>query len=623
MHRPPFPLSMTNHLPYAALLLALALAPTRGQEAPPRAAEPPPAAAPAAAPAEAPAEDPAEPPAVAELDLEQLLPERPPAPSDPAQLPQGPTANATVNLISRLVQKGILSKAEALELIQQAEQDALAVREEMQAALPPPIDPTGQRVTYIPEVVREEMRSELRQEMMAVAREEEWGSVEIPEWTSSIDPGFDFLLRYEGFFFDDGNSLAGSFPNFNAINTGLPFDTTGNVFSPQYNVDEDRHRLRIRVRAGADIMLGDGFTIGLRAATGDSNSPTSVNQSLGGSGGNFSKYALWLDRAHLKFDPDAGEDQYFRAMFGRFDSPFFATEMMWDDDLGFDGLAATIRVRATDTLHAFATAGAFPVFNTDLNFASNQPDKFKSNDKWLYALQTGIDWKIDKDWSAKFAGAYYYFDKVEGKLSSPFVPLTASDAGDTDASRPSFAQRGNTYFPIRNIIPTAANNFGTINQFQYYGLATPFENLTFTGRVDYDGWEPLRFSAVGEVVKNLAFRQGFMEANAVNNRGAGGAFEGGDMGWYLALIFGKPALEKFGDWTVGLGYRYVESDAVVDAFADSDFGGGGTNVRGFTLGGTMAITPDVRARIRWMSADEIAGPPLKSDIIQIDLNARY
>ena len=88
-------------------------------------------------------------------------------------------------------------------------------------------------------------------------------------------------------------------------------------------------------------------------------------------------------------------------------------------------------------------------------------------------------------------------------------------------------------------------------------------------------------------------------------------------------MLGRPALEKFGDWSVSLGYRYVESDAVVDAFTDSDFGGGGTNVKGFTLGGTMAITPDVRAAIRWMSSDEIAGPPLKSDILQLDLNARF
>ena len=55
-----------------------------------------------------------------------------------------------------------------------------------------------------------------------------------------------------------------------------------------------------------------------------------------------------------------------------------------------------------------------------------------------------------------------------------------------------------------------------------------------------------------------------------------------------------PALEKFGDWQAAVGYRYVESDAVVDGFTDSDFGGGGTNVQGFTIGGNVALSTLVR-----------------------------
>ena len=87
--------------------------------------------------------------------------------------------------------------------------------------------------------------------------------------------------------------------------------------------------------------------------------------------------------------------------------------------------------------------------------------------------------------------------------------------------------------------------------------------------------------------------------------------------------FGKPALESFGDWQAGFGYRYVESDAVVDAFNESDFGGGGTNVKGFTLGGKMAISPAVLGRLRWMSSDEVIGAPLSSDTLEFDINAKF
>jgi hypothetical protein len=485
------------------------------------------------------------------------------------------------------------------------------------------------RVTYIPEVVKNDMRDEIKQELMAQAREEQWNQKSAPDWTNKFRPFGDLRVRQESTFFADGNDNTGAFPNFNAINTGSPFDTSGTQFSPQYNVDQDRDRTRIRARIGTEIMLGDGFNGGIRLATGDSSTPTSTNQSLGASGGNFSKYAIWLDRAFLSYDAGPGDGEELVFMVGRFDNPFFSTEIHWDEDVGFDGLALRGKVRLNDCVSTFFTAGYFPVYNTDFNFASNQPSKFESTDKWLAGAQIGIDWKITDDLSAKFGVAYYDFDSIEGELSDPFIPLTSSDAGNTDTTRPSFAQRGNTYMALRNIDnSTAANDFGNRYQYQYYGLASEFRNLTITGRLDYDAWDPYRLSLTGEATKNLAFDSSGIAAKAVNNRGSGtsnqvGAFEGGDSAWFVNLVFGKPALDAFGDWQAGFGYRYVESDAVVDGFTDSDFGGGGTNLQGFTLGARFALSPAVRLGARWMSSDEIVGSPLAVDTFEFDLNAKF
>lgn len=544
-----------------------------------------------------------------------------------------PSENVTINLIHRLVEKNILTKQEADAMIQQAEADAAAAaaRKDI-AALP--AEPTAEeemRISYIPEVVKNQMRDQIQQELLAQAREEKWSEKRYPEWTDKFKPFGDLRVRYEGNYFPGGNDNTGAFPNFNAINTGAPFDTAGTQFSPQYNVDQNRERTRLRARAGTAIMLGEGFNAGLRIATGDSSTPTSTNQSLGSSGGNFSKYAVWLDRAFLSYDagPGNGDGEELTFLLGRFDNPFMATDLTWDEDVGFDGLAARGRVNINDHASAFFTAGYFPVFNTDFNFASNQPAKFESTDKWLTGAQLGVDWKISDDLSAKFGVAYYDFDGIEGKLSSPFIPLTDKDAGDTDSTRPSFAQRGNTYMALRNIDnSTAANDFGNKYQYQYYGLASEFRDVVITGRLDYDHFDPVRLSLVGELVKNIAFDSSDINAKAVNNRGPGtakkiGAFEGGDTAWNLAFTVGKPALEQLWDWQAGVGYRYVESDAVVDAFTDSDFGGGSTNVQGFTLGGNMALSKSVRCGLRWMSSDEIAGPPLSSDILQIDLSAKF
>lgn len=549
----------------------------------------------------------------------------------------GPSTSVTANLIARLVEKGILTQEEATIMIRQAEQEAAAAQQaaySRQAAsdialLPPELTPEEEmRVTYVPEVVKNTMRDEIKQELMAEAREGKWTRDAAPEWTSRFRPFGDLRVRYENIFFPDGNDNTGAFPNFNSINNGSPFDTSGTQFSPQYNVDRDRQRARLRARAGADILLGEGFNAGVRLATGDSSSPTSPNQTMGGSGGNFSKYAIWLDRAFLSYDAGPGDGEELTFLIGRFDNPFLSTDVQWDDDLGFDGLAVRGRVKVHDNASTFFTAGYFPVYNTDFNFASNQPSKFSSTDKWLTGAQVGIDWKITDDLTAKFAVAYYDFNNISGELSTPYTPLTPNDAGSTDTRRPSFAQRGNTYMALRDIVPTAANDFGTKYQYQYYGLASEFRNLTITGRLDYDAFDPIRLSLLGEATKNIAFDSGDINKKAVNNRGASsgnrpGSFQGGDTAWNLAFQFGKPAMEAFGDWQAGFGYRYVESDAVVDGFTDSDFGGGGTNLKGYTLGGSMALSPDVRVGIRWMSSEEIIGAPLSTDTLQIDLNAKF
>ncbi len=546
----------------------------------------------------------------------------PPAPA-PQVLP-APSQNVAVNLIVLLVKKGQLTQEEGLALIQQAEAEA-AHAQAVAAVPPPPKTDDEVSVNYVPQTVRNSIRDEIKQELMAQAREENWRASQDAKEDATFRPFGDIRGRYEGIFFGDGNDNTGAFPNFNAINTGAPFDTAGTLFSPQYNVDQDRNRARLRARFGADIMLGDGFTGGLRVATGDSNSPTSPNQSLGGSGGNFSKYQIWLDRAFLAYDVIKDEERELSLVLGRFDNPFFSSEVMWDDDLGFDGLAARGKFKVNDRVTAFGAAGLFPVFNTDLNFASNQPSKFESQDKWLYGAQAGIEWEINEDLTAKFGTAWYDFQNIEGELSTPYVPLGPNDAGNTDATRPSFAQRGNTYMALRNIIPTAANGFGTTNQWQYYGLASQFQVLTVTGRLDYDAYDPVKFALTGEFIKNLAFDANDIGAKAVNNRvGAGiGTFDGGDTAWNMAFQFGRTALEKRGDWVAGIGYRYVESDAVVDGFTDSDFGGGGTNLQGFTLGGVLAVSPRVRVGLKWMSSDEVSGPPLSTDTLQFDINAKF
>lgn len=571
---------------------------------------------------------------------------------EPAKAP--PSLSVTVNLIKQLVESGVLSKDKADGLLKQAETEAAEARAQMigernaaiQAAVAQTLAQTGiaaveplpkpeesSRITYVPEVVRDQIRDEVKREVESdVLAGNVAAAPKLPGWVERFGLFADIRVRAEGINFGSGNDDTGAFPNFNAINTGKPFDTTGSSYPPELNVDQDRQRLRLRARLGVESQLGEGFTAGLRIATGNTNSPTSTNQDLGAAanaqGGGFSKYAIWLDRAFLRYDLGHSPDRNLSLMAGRFDNPFFSTEVIWDDDLGFDGAALQGRYKLGDRFTPFIAGGAFPVFNTDLNFASNQPAKFASYDKWLYGIQGGSDIKLADKISLKTAAAYYYFQNIEGRLSDPFVPLSPDDAGNTDSSRPSFAQKGNTYRPLRNIIPTAENDYGTSKQYQYYGLATPFRNLALTARLDFNYWEPCQVSFLAEYTKNLAFDLNSINAVAINNRGATStnstaSFSGGDTAWIVGVRLGKPAFAKFGDWGVGINYRHVETDAVVDGFCDSDFGMGGTNLKGFSLWAAVALSQRVNAAVRWTSSDEVSGPTFAVDIFQVELNARF
>jgi hypothetical protein len=562
---------------------------------------------------------------------------------DPKVSDEKPTSpNATASLVNALVKKGVLTEEQAAAIIQQADDEtyvgreaakdatikadeaAKAAKEATLAASPP----GTKRVSYVPDTVKRQLRDDIRQEVMSQAKRENWASPgKYPEWASRMRFYGDIRARYEGVFFPDGNAPGGFFPNFNSINTGNPYDFRAAATNPypRYDTDEDRSRFRMRARLGLTADLGEDFTAGLRLATGENGSPVSPNQTYGASGGNFSKYSIWLDRAYIKFAPM----EELKLSVGRFDNPFFApADLVWDPDLGFDGVALQAKHEVLPDLVPWAVAGAFPIFNTDLNFASNEDFKFKSDDKYLYGGQLGVTWKPRENIGLKLGAAYYDFDNVQGKESSECIVTNASSACDTDALRPSFAQKGNTYMPLRNIQANPNNGNGATNQFQYYGLASDFRELVVTAQVDLGYFHPYHIIVDGEYVQNLAYDRSAIAPIAVNNiaggfNGAPGAYDGGGYGWFVRTTVGNTELEQFGDWNTHLGYKWLESDAAIDAFADSDFGLGGTNLKGFFLGGNLALSRSVTTTLKGMSANAIAGAPYAVDIIQLDLNAKF
>lgn len=576
------------------------------------------------------------------------------------------TASATASLVNVLLKQGVITQEQADGIIPQVDNETFVMRQAVSDATTKADEaskaasqaasaaspPGSRRVSYVPEIVKKQLREEIRKEVMSQAKDEGWASPgKYPEWASRIRFYGDLRGRFEGQFYPSGDyNAAGQHYDFNAINTGSPYDedeVTNPVNAPILNSTEDRNRFRMRARLGLNADLSDGFTAGMRMATGSDSSPVSTNQTLGGSGGNFSKYSLWLDRAFVKFQTELAStpfDNYglltntdIAVTAGRFDRPFWSpTDLVWDGDLGFDGLALQAKRQVAQGFTAFAAAGAFPIFNTALDFASDQVEKFDSTDKYLLGAQVGFNWQVRPALGFTFGASYFDFENVQGKLSSPCDIWNASKTCDTDSTRPSFAQKGNSYRPIRDLMePPGWNGTSSYAKPQYYGLVSEYRPVVASARLDFGNFHPVHVLIDGEFVWNSAFDQGLLEQYSMFNRegttyNAKGEpiyyserYNGGSIGWMAKLTVGHQQYNQFGDWSAHVGYKYLESDAMVDAFVDSDFGLGGTNLQGYFVGGDFALTKSMFATAKWMSANSIAGAPYAVDVLQFDINAKF
>jgi Putative porin len=550
-------------------------------------------------------------------------------------LPPGPQAAAVppgstsmTNLIRALVQQGALTQAQADELLREAQDEAaIAARTGSAPVAPAANQPASSiRVPYIPQTVRNQIRDEVKDEVMTQARAENWAAPNaVPEWVQRFKLYGDFRLRYEADMFDSRNSF---FPNYAMLDSGSPFDLHNAAGTPPPILDTtvDRYRPRIAARLGVNIIVNDDFSVGIRMATGNTTNPVTINETQGNT---LNDDNFQLDLAYLEYHPT----DWARLWLGRFANPWFSTNLVWYQDIAFDGVAAQFSGEVVPDLSTFLTVGAFPIQNTAFNFPDNSTTK-GSRDKWLFGAQAGVDWLAFRGVDLKFGTAYYDYSNLEGVLSTPCVANTASDPCSTDDSIPGFLQGGNTLFGVRDLV----SNSTSPPEFQYYGLATPFREINVTARLDVSRFGATHVILDGDFVKNLAFDANTIAAkNPVNNLGPAvvttdtsgqttttpGPFVGGNMGYQTRLLAGYPDISERWQWNFSMTYKYVESDAEPDAFDDSDFRLGGTNDKGYIIGAAVGVAHNVNLAARWMSATEVSGPPYSVDIVQVDLNARF
>jgi hypothetical protein len=513
-----------------------------------------------------------------------------------------PVEDTVRQLVDSLVQQGSLS----------AEQGE-ALRKRLDAAAAPAAGPKPQpgdvQVPYVPDIVKDEIsrdvskevRDDVMKSVMVQAREERWGLPGVvPAWVARLRLYGDMRVRAEGIFFANGNA-ENVYYNFLRVNSA---GGIGKTYNPYINVSTDRQRLRVRARLGMDVLVNEQLNTIFRISTGSLSDPVSTNQTLGLYGLiDSNRYTLAWDQAYMRYkQPNNTGYDWFTLLGGRMASPWVSTDLVWDGDINFEGIATTLKHRftsrnSTETMpeydkSLFWTVGVFPLQEVDLS----------SRDKWLLGTQVGGHYLFD-ELQSKFtlALAYYDYENIVGQRN-------AVDSNLLDFTAPPFLQKGNTLYDIRNDSDPSTN---------LWALASNYKLLNLTAKLDLAYFAPSHVWLTLDYVKNLGFDSAKVAART------GAQVEGRTTGYQAIISAGWPKMTKRGDWRVSLAYKYLQRDAVLDAFTDSDFHLGGTDAQGYILGGEYGLDEDTWLSVRWLSTDAIDGPPLGIDILQFDVNSRF
>ncbi len=528
----------------------------------------------------------------------------------------------TLALIQALVDQGLLSRERAEALVRQATQAPAGVaasstpsgaNNTATASLPAARAASQAgvvRVPYIPETLRAQIKEEIKNDVFETAREERWAdSRQIPTWIRGMTIEGDVRVRAEAASYGSGNVPADVYRS----------QTDSPAFAPDLtNTETARRRLTLRARLGVNAKLSEDTSAGFRLATSNPNSPATESVTLGSYG---NRLPVGIDRAFVRYEPRFD----VRVEAGRTAVPFLGTDLLWPDDLSVDGASARVERNLSNGLVGFAVLGGFALEELALQRA----------DKWLYGLQVGADWAATDKTQIRGAMGFYDFQNIEGRHANDPPPTgarAATTAYQLSQYPTSARQKGNTLINLNDPTSTGA---------PVWGLASKFKPFNATAGITFSHFAPTYIGFTADYVKNTAFdladirnRAGTAAVNDLANKTSG---------IQLRTQVGSIKLAQRGDWQSFFAIRKFERDAWLDAFTDTTWHLGGTNYKGFQLGGSYAFDRSSWLTLRYTStrnlddgkrflaipgdptsvSGNLSSAPLKIDVLQLEVNSRF
>lgn len=321
-----------------------------------------------------------------------------------------------------------------------------------------------------------------------------------------------------------------------------------------------RNRQRIRARLGIFAEVSDYTRVGIQLATG-SDDPVSTNQTLGDA---FTTKNIGVDLAYFTTSLPTVDGLSITG--GKFKNPLYKpghSELIWDSDFNPEGGAAEYKLANDQTSLTLIGAG-FWIY-----------ERSSGDDSWMSAGQLIVDHKL-KDEKTSFAAGGSIFNYVNARGYAPFY-----DPQDGFGNSLTWAIDGADSTLV---------------------YAEKFELVEVFGEITHKV-NSIPVTVMGDYVNNTA-------ADSVNT------------GWLVGFRVGKA--KKPGSWAFRYNYRQVEKDAVLGAFTDSDFRGGGTDAKGHELGGEFQLANNTAFHATYF-INTIGLDAAESDFnrLQLDLQLKF
>ena len=330
----------------------------------------------------------------------------------------------------------------------------------------------------------------------------------------------------------------------------------------------DQNRFRYRLRWKTEKHVTKDLDLVFRLVSGSSTDPTATNQTFTG---DFTYKNIFVDQAYAKYRPSFLSEHIphlakTEIAGGKVANPFLAasSSMVWDPDVTPEGIYESLQFDfLKGKIAPFVTAGQFIV-----------QENAVLSDAELYGFQGGLAWTppgFSEKSGVKVTNAVTYYDYSDYARDSNFTVGGVSLARGNTAAGTSLAA-------------------GDFNILQLYN--------------------EIKFNAAKISVKlfnDFAYNTGGHASDPDNQNQA---YEGG-------IRLGEA--KKKGDWEALYYYAYIEPNAVVGAFSESDFGAGFADKQGNAVQLKYKLTDSLRLGLAASFTNSVKAADERTGRFQSDL----